>query len=152
MATKQTYQVTKGGDIPEIADGKYPADFKGLAEGPTRFGDSIRWLFTVYDDGEPLELDGLSSAKFGRGTSDKPIDITKGYTSKKGGPTKAYFYACAVAGKVFEEDDEITPADLVGKRVEVEIEHNDNEWPTIVNVFGKAKKAAPKAKTDEDDE
>lgn len=131
---------SKSADAPDIEEGRYPADFTGVAAKTlenSAFGnpDVFIWGFTAYDAGEPVSVEHMTSQSVNvkSKTTPKAVKVLKALL------TKAEFQSWT--------EGEINAADLqlVGRHCEVEIEINDNGWPKVVAVYAAPKAAKPKA-------
>src|SRR6187549_1407188 len=128
---------TKSADAPDVAADIYDAKFEGVTtkfiEGG-QYGDGERyvWLFTLldddgsvlYDKGDPIQLDALTSMSLNRNSKTQPKALR-------------YFYAVASPEEraAFDADEEVDMDALIGRKAQVEVAIRDNGWPTIVNVL-----------------
>lgn len=145
---------TKSADAPNVEADIYDAQFNGVStkfvEGG-QYGDGERfvWAFTLldedgdvlYDEGEPIEVDGLTSMSTNTTSKTQP---------------KAVRYLKALLTKdefaQFESGEGFAADDLVGRVVQVEVAIRDSGWPTIVNVLPPRKRRASRRATTDDTE
>jgi hypothetical protein len=151
MTTGLIFEATsKSADAPDIEPGLYDATFEGVTkkfieDGQFGDGDRYEWNFTLldddgavlYDGGDPLEVQGLTSMSFNPKSKTKPKALR--YLSAL---MSAEEYATFTTGEV-----KISPDDLVGRKVQVDVAIRDSGWPTVVNVLParKARRARPTA-------
>lgn len=124
---------SKSADAPDIEPGVYPADFNGVRADTIENsqygnGDIFSWEFTVFDQGDPVEV---------RGTTSRSLN-----TKSKTTPT-AVRWLKSLLNKAewakFEAGDGLDADELVGRRCQVQVEIKDSGWPKIVNVLPAAK-------------
>ena len=129
---------TKSADAPNVEAGIYDARFDSIEKkymegGQYGDGDRLQWSFTLlddagavlYDDGDPLEIDGLTSLSLNilSKTTPKAVRYLKALM------TPAEFAAFS------DGDKSVSAADLIGRVVQVEVAIRDSGWPTIANVL-----------------
>ena len=130
---------TKSADAPNVDAGIYDARFDGVSvkfiEGG-QFGDGERfiWSFTLldddgailYDDGDPIEVDGLTSMSTNvlSKTTPKAVRFLKAIMTSEE-------FATFSDGKGVDGDA------LVGRVVQCEVAIRDNGWPSVANVLPK---------------
>lgn len=130
-----TFQAsTKSADAPDIAEGVYTADFDGvrldnIENSQFGNGDIFAWDFTVYDEGDPVKVQGTTSRSLNLKSKTTPTAVRW----LKAMLTKAEW-------QKFEAGEGLDAEALDGRRVQVEIAIKDSGWPKIVNVM-----PAPKA-------
>lgn len=128
---------SKAADAPDIEPGLYDAKLASLTskfvEGG-QFGDGERfvWSFTLLDDdgailydaGDPIEVDGLTSMSLNTTSKTKPKALR-------------YLSALLTADEyeVFLDSKGIDADALIGRTVQVDVAIRDSGWPTIVNVL-----------------
>lgn len=149
-----TFQATsKSADAPNVDAGIYDARFDGVetkfVEGG-QFGDGERfaWSFTLlddegavlYDDGDPIEIDGLTSMS----TNTKSKTTPKAVRYLKALMTPEEF-----AG--FENGNGVSADALIGRTVQVEVAIRDSGWPTIANVLPPRQKRVSRPRTTDGD-
>lgn len=128
---------SKSADAPDIEAAIYDAKFDGVSTKEVtggQYGDGERlvWAFTILDDegdvlydaGEPIELDGLTSMS---------TNVASKTTPKAVRYLKALMTPAEFAE--FEAGNGIPASDLVGRVVQVEVAIRDSGWPTIANVL-----------------
>lgn len=144
---------TKSAEAPDVEGGLYDAKFNGVTvrrfEGG-QYGDGDRYVWSfvlldddgdvMYDEGDPVEVDGLTS------TSTNVLSKTtpKAVRFLKALMTPAEFAA-------FEGGEGIDEDSLIGRVVQVDVAIRDNGWPTISNVLPKRKRRAGSKATTTDD-
>jgi hypothetical protein len=128
---------TKSADAPNVDAGIYDGRFDGVStkfvEGG-QFGDGERlvWAFTLldddgnvlYDDGDPIEVDGLTSMS---------TNVLSKTTPKAVRYLKSLMTAAEFAA--FSEGKGVSADELVGRVVQVEVAIRDSGWPTVANVL-----------------
>ena len=140
---------SKSADAPDIEAGIYDARCDGVAVkfitgGQFGDGDRFEWSFTLlddegetlYDDGEPVEVTGLTSTSLNTMSKTTPRAVRY----LKALLTPAEFAA-------FEAGDGVDEKAILGKTVQVEVSIKDNGWPAIANVLPPRVKRAAKAAT-----
>ena len=145
---------TKSADAPDIEAGLYDGrldsiDVKFIEGGQYGDGDRFVWTFTLldddgsvlYDDGDPIEVDALTSMSLN----------TKSKTTPK---AVRFFKALATTAEfeAFENGDPIDSDALVGRIAQVDVYLRDSGWPSIANVLPKRKARKSRPVTSEDDE
>lgn len=139
-------------DAPDIETGLYDASFDGVTKkfiegGDYGDGDRYVWSFTLldddgavlYDGGDPLVVDGLTSMSMNPNSKTKPKALR--YMSALLTPVE---YDAWITGEAKIDSD-----DLIGRKVQVEVAKRANGWPTIANVLPKrARRARPSADAD----
>jgi len=58
------FETTTETSIPEIKDGTYDAKFSHMEAEPSKYGDIVRWYFDIEYNGDIIQMDAISSAKF----------------------------------------------------------------------------------------
>lgn len=146
----------KAADAPDIEAGVYDARFDGVEKkyvegGQYGDGDRLVWLFTLldedgavfYEDGDPIEVDGLTS-------------MSTNVLSKTEPKAVRYLKALMTAEEfaAFKDGNGIPASELVGRKAQVELAIRDSGWPTVVNVLPtrKSRRARPAAATSGDAE
>lgn len=124
---------TKSAGAPEIEAGVYPADFDGVKEdfienSQYGNGDIFAWSFTVYDQGDPVPVQGTTSRSLNTKSKTTPTAVRW---------LKAILTKSEYAQ--FEAGEGIDAGALLGRRVQVQIEIKDSGWPKVVNVLPAAK-------------
>lgn len=134
----------KSADAPDIEAGLFDARFHGvevkfIEGGMYGDGDRFVWPFTLldddgavlYDKGDPIDLDGLTSMSLNTKSKTQPKAVR-------------FFKALATAEEFADFEDEDGPGvdmskdgPLAGRIAQVEVALRDNGWPTIVNVLPK---------------
>ena len=164
----ETYTATsKAADAPDIEGGMYDARFDGTSRKRIKGGqytkdtvngdERLEWAFTLlddegavlYDGGDPVEVTKLTGMGFNIVSKTVPAEVR----ILKALCTAEEFQAF-LDGKGTKE------ADLLGRKVQVEIIIKDTGWPGVSNVIAARSKRKGKAKTvevvadaeDEDDE
>lgn len=135
---------SKAADAPDIEAGFYDAKFDGVSTkfvegGAYGDGDRFVWAFTLLDDdgevmyeeGEPIEVDGLTSKSTNVLSKTEPRAVRY----LKALLTTEEFNAFK-DGKGFDSEA------LVGRVVQVDIAIRDSGWPTVANVLPQRKKRA----------
>jgi hypothetical protein len=119
---------------PEIADGTYYVTVTAI-DGPrhTTFADGseadmLDWEFAV-DDGQ---------AYAGTVIRDSCNQKSTGAKSKMRGWLIALF-----GGRVPPDGTQLNASDIVGRNAIATIEHNDKDWPKIVNLSAVPQRVAP---------
>lgn len=147
---------SKAADAPDIEGGVYDGRFDGISKkfvtgGQYGDGDRLEWAFTLlddegepfYEDGEPVEVTGLTSMSMNIASKTQPRAVR-------------YLKALMTPGEyaAFEAGEGVKAEDLLGRVVQVEVAIKDNGWPTIVNVLPPRKKRSSRAKrsTEEEDD
>ena len=145
----RTFTATsKAADAPNIEAGMYDGRFDGvevkfIKGGMYGDGDRFEWAFTLvddegavlYDEGEPVEVTGLTSQS--TNTASKTVPRAVRYLKALMTPAE---YAKFEAGEGVDEDA------LLGRIAQVEVAINDNGWPTVANVIAaRVKRAAAKS-------
>lgn len=148
---------SKAADAPDIEPGLYDATFEGVTKkfiegGQFGDGDRYEWNFTLldddgavlYDGGDPLEVQGLTSLSMNPNSKTKPKGLR--YLSALMSATE---YAAFIGGDV-----QVKPEDLIGRKVQVDVAIRDSGWPTVTNVLParkarRARSAQPSAEADE---
>lgn len=142
---------TGSGDAPDIADDVYSAEFtklsldyieafdtKGQPAGKYNKvddGQRLRFVFGLLDekgkplfaspdDDGPVVLDALTSVSM----NTRSTTVPRAVKYLKAIMTKAEFAA-------FEAGEEIDEESLYGRKVQVEVEKNEKDWPQIVAVM-----------------
>lgn len=128
---------SKSADAPDIEGGLYDARFDGVSTkfiegGAYGDGDRYVWAFTLldddgntlYDKGEPVEVDGLSSLSMNPNSKTQPKALR-------------YFKAIATTAEydALINGRAVTAESLIGRKVQVDIAIRDNGWPSVVNVL-----------------
>jgi hypothetical protein len=140
---------TKAADAPDVEAGFWDAKFAGVTRkfiegGDYGNGERYVWEFQLldddgadlYDKGEPVIVDGLTSLSFNTTSKTKP---------------KALRYMAAILSEAefatwVAGEAKLDATELVGRLVQVEIFTRDNGWPSISNVLAKrARRAARSA-------
>lgn len=89
----------RAGGMSLLDEGMYPVELLEIRDVETEFGDSLRWIFGVFEeedeDGEVPEVSGITSIRF----------------SEK---SKAYGWASALLGYQPEVGEEVDLDDLIG--------------------------------------
>lgn len=145
---------SKAADAPDIEAGLYDARFDGVTtkyvEGG-QFGDGERfvWAFTlldddgavIYDDGEPVEVDGLTS-------------MSTNILSKTTPKAVRYLKALMTAEEFsdFTEGKGISAESLIGRTAQVDVAIRDNGWPSIATVLPARKKRNARARANTNDD
>jgi hypothetical protein len=131
---------TKAADAPDVEPGLYDAKFLGVTKkfiegGDYGNGDRYIWAFQLldddgaemYDGGDPLIVDGLTSLSFN--------------TTSKTKPKALRYMAAILSATEFDAwtagDAKLDATELVGRIVQVEIFIRDNGWPSISNVLAR---------------
>ena len=138
---------SKAADAPDIEAGLYDARFDGVTtkyvEGG-QWGDGERfvWAFTllddegavIYDDGDPVVVDGLTS-------------MSTNILSKTTPRAVRYLKALMTAEEFsdFTEGKGVSAEALVGRVVQVDVSINNNGWPNISTVLSARKKRNARA-------
>jgi len=93
--------VDSAGGMSLLEEGMYPVELVEIRDIETDYGDSLRWIFSVFEeedeDGEIPEVSGITSIRF----------------SAK---SKAYRWASALLGYEPDVGEEIDLDDLIGER------------------------------------
>ena len=93
--------VDSAGGMSLLEEGMYPVELVEIRDIETDYGDSLRWIFSVFEEedeeGETPEVSGITSIRF----------------SAK---SKAYKWASALLGYEPDVGEEIDLDDLVGER------------------------------------
>lgn len=105
-------------------------------------GDRFEWAFTlldddgavIYDEGEPVELTGLTSTSTNVASKTTPRAVRY---------LKALMTASEFA--VFEAGEGVEAEELLGRIVQVEVAIKESGWPTIANVLPPRKSRKSKA-------
>jgi len=143
---------TKSADAPDIEPGLYDGKLssvivKFIEGGQFGDGDRFVWTFTLldddgavlYDDGDPIEVDALTSMSLN----------TKSKTTPK---AVRFFKALATDAEYadFEAGNGIDSDSLIGRVAQVDVYLRDSGWPSIANVLPKrkARKARPTSTDD----
>ncbi len=139
---------SKSADAPDIEPGLYDARFDGVAVkfitgGQYGDGDRFEWSFTLlddegavmYDEGEPIEVTGLTSTSTNVLSKTKPRAVR--YLQALMTPSE---YGAFVAGEGVDEKA------LLRRTVQVEVAIKDSGWPAVANVLA-ARKARPAKRT-----
>jgi hypothetical protein len=153
-----TIQQSAGGDAPEFEDGIFAGKFDSLESKPEMFkpgegkygyddGNRWRYNFTAFDPDGNFPVNFLVANL-------STHENSKNYMILKGILTKAELRGVQEGEIVLDAED------LIGREVNMTLEHNKQQWPTIVAlVHKKVVAAAPKAKApvavvedDDDDE
>lgn len=152
--TDFTFAATsKSADAPNVDAGIYDARFDGVEKkfvegGQFGDGDRLAWAFTLlddegavlYDDGEPLEIDGLTSMS---------TNVHSKTTPKAVRYLKALMTPEEFAG--FSEGKGVPSGALIGRVVQVEVAIRDSGWPTIANVLPPRQKRVSRPRTTDGD-
>lgn len=147
------FQATsKAADAPEVEPGLYDAIFNGVEKkyiegGQFGDGDRYEWNFTLldddgaelYDGGEPLEVQGLTSLSMNPKSKTKP----KGLRYLQALMTEDEF-ASFIEGNVT-----VSAADLVGRKCQVDVFIRDSGWPSISNVLPVRKRRSARTASSE---
>jgi hypothetical protein len=141
---------SKSADAPDIEAGIYDARCDGVAVkfitgGQFGDGDRFEWAFTLlddegevlYDDGDPVEITGLTSTSLNTMSKTTPRAVR--YLKALLTPAE---YAAFEAGEGIDEKS------IVGKKVQVEVSIKDNGWPSIAGVLPARVKRGAKATTE----
>lgn len=142
---------SKAADAPDVESGIYDGRFDGVSTkmitgGQYGDGEKFVWAFTLlddegatlYDEGEPVEVDGLTSLSMNTVSKTQP----KAVRYLKALMTPQEFAA-------FEAGDGTPATDLVGRIVQVDVAIRDSGWPTIVNVLPpRRRRAGSRAKVE----
>lgn len=118
-----TFTATKSSG-PEIADGLYPAKFKGVEDYQSAlYGDGYRWLFDVTVEDTVETLDRLTSTSMGPKSTNRKI-------------------IAAIVGRQLEVGESVEINDYIGKPCRVMVKNPDEGgWPKITDILPPAKKA-----------
>lgn len=151
-----TFQATTvAAGAPDIESGIYDARFDGVATkfitgGQFGDGERFEWSFTLlddegavlYDDGDPVEVTGLTSLSTNVASKTQP----KAVRYLKAIMTPAEFSA-------FEAGEGVDAEALVGRVVQLDVAIKENGWPAVANVLParKARKAKPAAPAVDED-
>lgn len=150
------YATPSTSSAPQVEDGTYPATFKGADSeahpdwatpkdryGKPDTGDRIRWDFTVYDEGEPVDLNRRTRVGVFNPNSKT---VPAGIAMLKALLTKSEFATFTQDLNAAGDDAEVLLTVInaaltaaTGRDCQVVIENNDKEWPQIVSVIAKAK-------------
>lgn len=142
---------TVAADAPDIEGGLYDAKFEGVSvkfvEGG-QFGDGDRyvWEFTLldddgavlYDDGDPITVDGLTSMSLNAASRTKP----KALRYLQALLTEAE-YAAFLEAKGIDSDA------LLGRIVQVDVAIRENGWPSVANVLPRRTRRASRSAASE---
>lgn len=145
--------VAKSADAPDIEPGLYDARFEGveskfISGGQYGDGDRFVWHFTLldddgsvlYDGGDPIEVDSLTSKSMNTTSKTKP---------------KALRYLQALLSgaeyDLFLDSKGIEAETLIGRVVQVDVIIRESGWPTVVNVLPK-RRTRVRARSSEADE
>ena len=135
-----TIQQSAGGDAPEFGDGIFAGKFDGLESKPEMFkpqdgkygyddGNRWRYNFTAFDPDGNFPVNFLV-ANLSTHENSKNYMILKGILSK------------AELRGVQEGEIVLDAEDLIGREVNMTLEHNKAQWPTIVALVRKKVVAA----------
>lgn len=135
---------SKSADAPDIEAGVYDATFDGvevkfIKGGQYGDGERFEWQFTLvdddgaelYDEGEPIEVTGLTSQSTNITSKTQPRAVR--YLKALMTPSE---FAQFEAGEGINEDA------LLKRVIQVELAIKDNGWPSVVNVMPARKKRA----------
>ena len=131
---------TTSAGAPNIEAGIFPARFDGVSEKlvPGKFSSEVyEWAFTLldqngavlYDEGDPIEVTGLTSRSFNVASKTTPRAVRY---------LRALMSAAEFAN--FSAGSPIDSDALIGRLCQTLIAINDNGWPKVDDVI-----AAPKA-------
>ena len=151
-----TFRATsKAADAPEVEPGVYDARFDGVESkfitgGQYGDGNRFEWSFTLldddgdvmYDEGEPLEVTGLTS---------ESTNILSKTTPRAVRYLKALMTPAEFA--TFSAGEGVDESALIGRVAQIEVSVKENGWPSIANVLpprAKRKKATPRTVAGED--
>lgn len=143
---------SKSADAPDIEAGVYDARFDGvevkfIKGGQFGDGDRFEWAFTLldddgsvlYDDGEAVEISGLTSTS---------TNTTSQTTPRAVRYLKALMTPVEFAS--FEAGEGVPADELIGRTCQVEVGIKENGWPTINSVLP-ARKRRSSRKSSEDE-
>jgi hypothetical protein len=135
---------TVSAGAPNIEPALYDARFDGIdvkfiTGGQYGDGERLEWSFTLldddgavmYDDGDPIEVNGLTSTS---------MNVLSKTTPRAVRYLKALMTPAEYGA--FEAGEGIDEKALLGRTAQVEVAIKDSGWPTIANVLA-ARKARP---------
>jgi len=146
---------TRSAEAPDIEAAFYDARFEGveikaITGGQYGDGDRFEWRFTLldddgavlYEDGDPVEVTGLTSMS----TNVLSKTVPRAVRYLKALLTPEEFAA-------FEAGEGSPKArDLAGRKVQVEVAIKDNGWPAVANVLPLRKKRTARKVIEVDEE
>lgn len=145
---------SKSADAPNVDPGICDARFDGVQKkfiegGQFGDGDRLEWQFTLldddgavlYDDGDPIEVQGLTS-------------LSTNVLSKTTPKAVRYLKALMTPEEfaAFSEGKGVNASALIGRVVQVEVAIRDSGWPTIANVLPPRQKRVSRARSAADAE